>query len=40
MKNQICKVLFGTLILTETNHASILKYQSHPLYLAETFERD
>lgn len=40
MKNQICKLLFGTMILTGTNKASILKYQSHPLYLAETFERD
>ena len=40
MKNQICKLLFGTLILTGTNQASILKHHSHPLYLAETFEND
>jgi hypothetical protein len=40
MKNQICKLLFGTLILTGTNKASLLKYHSHPLYLAETIERD
>ena len=40
MKNQICKLLLGTLILTETNQASILKHQSHPLYFAETLERD
>ena len=40
MKNQICKLLFGTLILSKTNQASMLKYQSHPLMLAESFDSD